>query len=51
MNVCVDGTGRVQSVLEAKLGREPGSPSLNFAAELDHGKGLMRFGYGLNIGS
>lgn len=51
MNVCVDGTGRIQSVLEAKLGREPGSPALNFAAELDHGKGLMRFGYGLNIGS
>jgi mitochondrial import receptor subunit TOM40 len=51
MNVCVDGTGRVQSLLEAKLGREPGSPSLNFAAELDHGKSLMRFGYGLNIGS
>jgi len=52
MNVCIDGTGRIQSVLEAKLGREPGSPSLNFAAELDHGKGgLMRFGYGLNIGS
>ena len=51
MNVCVDGTGRIQSVLEAKLGREPGSPALNFAAELDHGKGVMRFGYGLNIGS
>jgi mitochondrial import receptor subunit TOM40 len=51
MNVCVDGTGRIQSVLEAKLGREPGSPALNFAAELDHGRGLMRFGYGLNIGS
>lgn len=51
MNVCIDGTGRIQSVLEAKLGREQGSPSLNFAAELDQGKGLMRFGYGLNIGS
>ena len=51
MNVCVDGSGRIQSVLEAKLGREQSSPSLNFAAELDHGKSLMRFGYGLNIGS
>ncbi|KAL9189483.1 hypothetical protein ACHAXT_009158 [Thalassiosira profunda] len=51
VNVCVDGTGRIQSVLEAKLGREPGSPALNFAAELDHGKGVMKFGYGLNIGS
>mmetsp|Transcript_15234 Transcript_15234/g.24573 ORF Transcript_15234/g.24573 Transcript_15234/m.24573 type:complete len:96 (+) Transcript_15234:3-290(+) len=51
MNLCVDGSGRIQSVLEAKLGREQGSPALNFAAELDHGKSLMRFGYGLNIGS
>ena len=51
MNVCIDGSGRIQSVLEAKLGREPGSPSLNFAAELDHGKNVMKFGYGLNIGS
>jgi len=51
MNLCVDGTGRIQSVLETKLGREPGSPALNFAAELDHGKNVMRFGYGLNIGS
>lgn len=51
MNLCVDGTGRLQSVLEAKLGREPGSPALNFAAELDHGKNVMRFGYGINIGS
>ena len=51
MNICVDGSGRVQSVLETKLGREPGSPALNFAAELDHGKNVMKFGYGLNIGS
>lgn len=51
MNVCIDGTGRIQSVLETKLGREPGSPALNFAAELDHGKNVMKFGYGLNIGS
>lgn len=51
INLSVDGTGRIQSVLEAKLGREPGSPALNFAAELDHGKNVMKFGYGLNIGS
>ena len=50
VNVFVDGTGRVQSVLEAKLGMAPGSPSLSFAAEVDHGKDTMRFGYGLNIG-
>lgn len=51
MNICVDGSGRIQSVLETKLGREQGSPALNFAAELDHGKNVMKFGYGLNIGS
>jgi len=50
INLCVDGTGRIQSVLEAKLGMAPGSPTLSFAAEVDHGKDLMRFGYGLNIG-
>lgn len=51
MNVCVDSSGRIQSVLESKLGREPGGPALSFAAELDHGKNVMKFGYGLNIGS
>lgn len=51
VNMCVDGTGRIQSALEAKLGRDPGSPALSFAAELDHGKNVLRFGYGLNIGS
>jgi mitochondrial import receptor subunit TOM40 len=51
MNICVDGSGRIQSVLGANLGREPGSPTLNFVAELDHGKSFMKFGYGLNIGS
>lgn len=51
MNVCIDGSGRIQSVLGANLGREPGSPTLNFVAELDHGKSFMKFGYGLNIGS
>lgn len=51
MNVCVDGSGRIQSVLGANLGREPGSPTLNFVAELDHGKSFMKFGYGLTIGS
>jgi len=50
VGVVVDGSGRIQSTLETKLGREPGSPSLTFAAELDHGKNVMRFGYGLNIG-
>jgi mitochondrial import receptor subunit TOM40 len=47
--VCIDGTGRMQSTLEAKLGMAPGSPSLNFAAEVDHLKEDMRFGYGMTI--
>jgi len=50
INLCVDGAGRMQSVLETKLGMVPGSPALNFSAEVDHGKDVMRFGYGLNIG-
>lgn len=50
MNVCVDGTGRIQSTLETKLGMAPGSPTLSFAGEVDHSKNVMRFGYGLNIG-
>jgi mitochondrial import receptor subunit TOM40 len=49
MQICVDGSGKIQSTLESKLGAAPGSPSLNFSAELDHSKEVMRFGYGLNI--
>jgi len=49
MQVCVDGTGKIQSTLESKLGAAPGSPSLNFSAEVDHASDVMRFGYGLNI--
>jgi mitochondrial import receptor subunit TOM40 len=51
MQVCVDGTGKIQSTLESKLGAAPGSPTLNFSAEVDHAKDVMRFGYGLNIES
>ena len=50
VNLCVDGTGKMQSVLEAKLGMAPGSPALSFSAELDHASDTMRFGYGINIG-
>jgi len=50
IGACVDGSGRIQSTLETKLGMAPGSPTLSFAAEVDHGKNVMRFGYGLNIG-
>lgn len=50
IGVVVDGDGKIQSVVEAKLGIEPGSPTLSFTAEVDHFKDQMRFGYGLNIG-
>ena len=49
MALCVDGSGKIQSTLESKLGAAPGSPKLNFSAEVDHAKDVMRFGYGLNI--
>jgi mitochondrial import receptor subunit TOM40 len=48
--MAVDGTGKVQSNLETALGMAPGSPKLNFNAEVDHAKDSMKFGYGLNIG-
>mmetsp|Transcript_26360 Transcript_26360/g.40821 ORF Transcript_26360/g.40821 Transcript_26360/m.40821 type:complete len:340 (+) Transcript_26360:37-1056(+) len=50
MAMCIDGDGRLQSTLEAKLGMAPGSPTLSFAGELDHLNDSMRFGFGLNIG-
>jgi mitochondrial import receptor subunit TOM40 len=51
MNLCVDGSGRIQSVLEAKYGMAPGSPSIMFSAEMDHFNDIMKFGYGINIDS
>lgn len=50
VNLVVDGSGKIQSEVEAKLGMAQGSPSLKFSAEVDHGKDAMKFGYGLNIG-
>jgi len=50
MSMTLDGTGKIQSVLETKLGMAPGSPSLSFTGEVDHGNDSMRFGYGMNIG-
>lgn len=47
----VDGTGKIQSVLETKIGMAPGSPTLSLNAEVDHGKDTMKFGYGLSVGS
>lgn len=46
----VDGTGKIQSVVETKMGMTPGSPTLNFSAEVDHKNDSMKFGYGMNIG-
>jgi mitochondrial import receptor subunit TOM40 len=47
--VTLDGNAKMQSLLETKLGKEPGQPSLHFSADLDHLKDEMRFGYGLSI--
>jgi mitochondrial import receptor subunit TOM40 len=47
--VTVDGSGVIQSRVDAKLGMAPGSPSVMFAAHLDHLKSDMRFGYGLTF--
>ncbi len=49
--LAVDGTGKIQSVLETKIGMAPGSPTLSLNAEVDHGKDAMKFGYGLSVGS
>lgn len=49
MQFTVDGGGHIQSLLEAKLGMAPGSPSLNLSADVDHMKDEMRFGYGITI--
>jgi len=46
----VDGSGTIQSNLETALGMAPGSPKLNFNAEVDFAKDAMKSGYGLNIG-
>merc|ERR1719445_38009 len=49
VNVAVDGNGRVQTLLEAKLGIAPGSPTLNMSAELDFPKDTTKFGYGITV--
>ena len=48
-SACVDQDLRMQTLLETKLGIAPGSPSLNFSAEMDHVKETMRFGYGITV--
>lgn len=49
INMGVDGNGKIQTVLETKLGMSPGSPTLNFSADVDFANDAMKFGYGLNI--
>lgn len=49
MQVCVDGSGKIQSTLETKLGVGQGTPTLNFSADVDHLNDQLRFGYGINI--
>lgn len=49
INMGVDGTGKIQTVVETKLGPTPGSPSLNLSADVDFVTDTMKFGYGLNI--
>mmetsp|Transcript_11388 Transcript_11388/g.13212 ORF Transcript_11388/g.13212 Transcript_11388/m.13212 type:complete len:406 (-) Transcript_11388:1130-2347(-) len=51
ISMAVDGTGKIQSVVESKLGMAPGSPTLSLNAEVDHAKDSMKFGYGLSVGS
>ena len=51
LNLCVDGGGRLQSVLESKIGMAPSSPSLMLSADVDHYNDTMRFGYGLTVDS
>jgi mitochondrial import receptor subunit TOM40 len=48
VSLCVDGEGRIQSVVEAKLGMGS-APTIQFSGELDHPKNVLRFGYGINI--
>jgi mitochondrial import receptor subunit TOM40 len=49
---CVDpGELRIQSLVEARLGMSPGSPTLNLSADVNHLEDEMRFGYGLTIDS
>lgn len=50
VNLVVDGTGKIQSLVEAKLGMGQGAPTLGFSAECDYANDAMKFGYGINIG-
>jgi mitochondrial import receptor subunit TOM40 len=49
LQVAIDGGAKMQSLLETKLGKEPGQPTLTLSADLDHLKDEMKFGYGLSM--
>ncbi len=49
LSMSVDGGGKLQTVLETKLGKERESPSLTLSGEIDHANDTMRFGYGFSI--
>lgn len=51
INLAADGEGRIQGLLETKLGRGPQVPRLTFSADVDHFKSQMKFGYGISIDS
>lgn len=49
INYCIDGSGRIQSTLETKLGMGQGAPSLSFSSDIDNLKDDRKFGFGLNF--
>lgn len=49
LNYCMDGSGRIQSTLETKLGMGQGAPSLSFSSDMDPLKDERKFGFGLNF--
>lgn len=49
LNVAVDGSGQISSLLESKLGMDPGAPMLNLSAHMDHRKDEYKFGYGIKF--
>ena len=49
VNFVVDGSGKIQSTLETKLGMTQGVPTLAFSADVDHLNEDLKFGFSLNF--
>lgn len=49
LQLCAHGNGRLQTLVQAKLGLAPGSPSLQLSADVNHFTEEMRFGYGITM--